>query len=101
MTGPGAFAIKLRVRSELLKDTTRLVVKLGTGVLTDSRKQPRDSSLAWCHPPIAHVHWDDTPLVRRVLRWLSAVIKGCPDRKTVLFPAQFVPSGTIGPAGKG
>ena len=40
MTGPRAFAIKLRVRSELLKDTTRLVVKLGTGVLTDSRKQP-------------------------------------------------------------
>jgi len=36
----GAFAIKLRVRSEILKDATRLVVKLGTGVLTDSRKQP-------------------------------------------------------------
>jgi glutamate 5-kinase len=28
------------VRSELLKDITRVVVKLGTGVLTDSRKQP-------------------------------------------------------------
>jgi len=28
------------VRSEILKDVTRLVVKLGTGVLTDSRKQP-------------------------------------------------------------
>jgi glutamate 5-kinase len=28
------------VRSNLLKDVTRLVVKLGTGVLTDSRKQP-------------------------------------------------------------
>lgn len=28
------------MRSELLKDTTRVVVKLGTGVLTDSRKQP-------------------------------------------------------------
>jgi glutamate 5-kinase len=28
------------VRSELLKDVTRIVVKLGTGVLTDSRKQP-------------------------------------------------------------
>jgi glutamate 5-kinase len=28
------------VRSQLLKDVTRLVVKLGTGVLTDSRKQP-------------------------------------------------------------
>jgi len=36
----GAFAIKLRVRSEILKEVTRLVVKLGTGVLTDSRKQP-------------------------------------------------------------
>lgn len=28
------------VRSELLKDVSRVVVKLGTGVLTDSRKQP-------------------------------------------------------------
>ena len=28
------------VRCGLLKDVTRLVVKLGTGVLTDSRKQP-------------------------------------------------------------
>lgn len=28
------------MRSDLLKDATRLVVKLGTGVLTDSRKQP-------------------------------------------------------------
>lgn len=28
------------MRSEMLKDVTRVVVKLGTGVLTDSRKQP-------------------------------------------------------------
>src|SRR5882762_11977149 len=28
------------MRSELLKDVSRVVVKLGTGVLTDSRKQP-------------------------------------------------------------
>jgi glutamate 5-kinase len=28
------------MRRELLKDVTRMVVKLGTGVLTDSRKQP-------------------------------------------------------------
>src|SRR2546422_7626863 len=28
------------VRRELLRDVTRIVVKLGTGVLTDSRKQP-------------------------------------------------------------
>jgi glutamate 5-kinase len=34
------FGTRHRVRSELLKDVTRIVVKLGTGVLTDSRKQP-------------------------------------------------------------
>src|SRR5215468_10469488 len=28
------------MRLELLKNTSRIVVKLGTGVLTDSRKQP-------------------------------------------------------------
>src|SRR5436190_9548147 len=36
----GWFGSKLSVRSELLKDLSRIVVKLGTGVLTDSRKQP-------------------------------------------------------------
>jgi glutamate 5-kinase len=39
-TRPARFVTNLRVRSELLKDVTRIVVKLGTGVLTDSRKQP-------------------------------------------------------------
>ena len=34
------FATHLRVRSEWLKGISRIVVKLGTGVLTDSRKQP-------------------------------------------------------------
>jgi DNA-binding LacI/PurR family transcriptional regulator len=57
-----------------------------------------DSSLAWGHPPIAHVRWDDTPLVRRVVRWLGAVVKGHPDRKMVLFPAELVPGGSLAPA---
>ena len=60
-----------------------------------------DSSLAWADPPIAHVRWDNTPLVRRVVRWLAAVAKGCPDRKTILYPAEFVPGGSIGPVWKG
>jgi len=59
-----------------------------------------DSSLAWGHPPIAHVTWDDTPLVRRVVRWLAAVANGHPDRKTVLFPAEFVPGGSMAPVWK-
>ena len=39
------FVIKSPVRRELLKDISRLVVKLGTGVLTDSRKQPDPAQL--------------------------------------------------------
>jgi glutamate 5-kinase len=36
----GFFVPNERVRSELLKNISRVVVKLGTGVLTDSQKQP-------------------------------------------------------------
>ena len=39
-TPAGRSGTKLRVRSTVLKDISRVVVKLGTGVLTDSRKQP-------------------------------------------------------------
>lgn len=41
---PG-FVTKSAVRRELLKDISRLVVKLGTGVLTDHRKQPDPAQL--------------------------------------------------------
>ena len=34
------FGSKEQVRADLLKNVSRIVVKLGTGVLTDSRKQP-------------------------------------------------------------
>ena len=34
------------MRRQLLKDVTRIVVKLGTGILTDSRKQPDMAQLA-------------------------------------------------------
>lgn len=59
-----------------------------------------DSSMAWSDPPIAHVRWDNTPLVRRVVRWLTAVANGRPDRKTLLFPAEFVPGGSMAPVWK-
>jgi len=35
----------MRVRSDLLRDVTRIVIKLGTGVLTDSSKQPELSQM--------------------------------------------------------
>ncbi len=46
------FATTIPVRSGLLKDGTRLVVKLGTGVLTDNRKQP---DLAQMHQLVAQM----------------------------------------------
>lgn len=39
-TPAGGSATKICVRTKIIKDVTRIVVKLGTGVLTDSRKQP-------------------------------------------------------------
>ena len=60
-----------------------------------------DASLDWCHPAIAHMRWDNAPIVRRVVRWVDAVRKGNPDRKTINFPAEFVPGGSIGPVPMG
>ena len=60
-----------------------------------------DALLDWCHPGIAHMHWDNAPIVRRVVRWVDAVRKGKPDRKVINFPAEFVPGGSIGPVRKG
>src|SRR5512133_3822416 len=39
-TADSLFVTKTPVRSEYLKNVSRIVVKVGTGVLTDSRKQP-------------------------------------------------------------
>ena len=60
-----------------------------------------DASLAWHHPAIAQIRWDNTHIVRRVVRWVAAVSKGKADRKSIKFPADFVPGGSIGPVWKG
>ncbi len=57
--------------------------------------------LDWCHPGFAHLRWDNARIVRRVVRWVAAVRKGNPDRKTINFLAEFVPSGSTGPADAG
>jgi LacI family transcriptional regulator len=59
-----------------------------------------DASLAWCHPPIAHMRWDPKPVIRRVVRWVDAVRKGKADRKIINFPAEFIAGGSIGPVWK-
>ena len=56
-----------------------------------------DPALAWCHPGIAHMRWDN----RLIVRWVNAVRKGNPDRKIINFPTEFVPGGSIGPVWTG
>jgi DNA-binding LacI/PurR family transcriptional regulator len=56
-----------------------------------------DDSLDWCHPGFAHMTWDTTLIVRRVVRWVAAVGRGRPDCKVINYPAEFVPGGSIGP----
>lgn len=64
-------------------------------VSTDSQE-----TFVWCNPPISHVMWDPKPIVRHVVRWVSDVQRGKLDRRTVNFPAQFIPGESIGPAPK-
>jgi DNA-binding LacI/PurR family transcriptional regulator len=65
-------------------------------VLTDD-----DPALSWCRPQVAHMRWDPKPVIRHVARWVEAVRKGKTDRRSVVFPVDFVPGGSIGPVWKG
>jgi DNA-binding LacI/PurR family transcriptional regulator len=60
-----------------------------------------DAAFAWCLSGIAHIKSDPKPMVRRIVRWVSAIKKGTADRKSIIFPAEFVPGGSIGPVDRG
>src|SRR5439155_24579992 len=44
------------MRGEILKDISRIVVKLGTGVLADARKQPDQAQMAQLVAQVAEQH---------------------------------------------
>jgi len=54
----------------------------------------------WCRPTVAHIRWDSRPVVRRIVRWVKNVARGKADLRQTHTPAEFVPGGTIGPAGR-
>lgn len=56
-----------------------------------------DTVLDWQIPTAAQFKWDSAPWVRRTLRWAENIAQGKDDRRQVLYPARFVPGGTIGP----
>jgi DNA-binding LacI/PurR family transcriptional regulator len=60
-----------------------------------------DSAFAFCNQSIALMRWDNAPIVRRVVRWVEAVRKGKPDRKSINVLADYVPGGSIGPVWQG
>ncbi|MCX6876924.1 MAG: substrate-binding domain-containing protein [Verrucomicrobia bacterium] len=60
-----------------------------------------DAFMDWCHPPIAHMRWDNALIVRRVVRWVNAMHKGKPARREANIPAEFVLGGSIGPVWQG
>jgi DNA-binding LacI/PurR family transcriptional regulator len=60
-----------------------------------------DIAFAYCQQDVALMRWDSQLIVRRVVRWMNALHKGRPDRKSINFPAEFIPGGSIGPVWKG
>jgi DNA-binding LacI/PurR family transcriptional regulator len=57
-----------------------------------------DAHFDWCQPTVAHIRWDNRPVVRRIVRWAANISTGRKDLQQILTPAEFVPGGTIGPA---
>lgn len=70
---------------------------------------PRDVSLIcddpspvfeWCEPTVAHIDWDERPIIHRILRWAGHVAEGKTDHRQSRSKSRFVEGGTIGPVGK-
>lgn len=67
---------------------------------------PRDVSLMcddpsplfeWCEPSVAHIDWDERPIIHRILRWAGHVAEGKKDHRQSRSKSRFVDGGTIGP----
>jgi hypothetical protein len=54
--------------------------------------------LDWQQPSAAQFKADSARWVRRTVRWAENISRGRDDRRQILYPARFVPGGTIGPA---
>jgi DNA-binding LacI/PurR family transcriptional regulator len=51
----------------------------------------------WCEPSIAHISWDERPVMRRVVCWANNVSRGRRDFRKTFTESEFIPGGTIGP----
>ena len=60
-----------------------------------------DPAFEWAHPSVAHIHWDQQQVVKRILRWADNVARGKEDRRQTLTIAKFIEGETIGPVWDG
>ena len=57
-----------------------------------------DPCFKWMRPKVMHFDWDETVLLRGLLKWVRDVARGRRNRKKVFSDAVLVEGGTIGPA---
>ncbi len=91
----------------LILDEAPLLIAAQLFLLNRGLRVPQDVSListdndphfSWCTPSIAHIQWDNRPVVRRVVKWAANISRGKKDISQKLTPAEFIAGGTIGPA---
>ncbi|PXA03435.1 hypothetical protein DDZ13_12130 [Coraliomargarita sinensis] len=52
----------------------------------------------WCHPRVAHIRWDKSAVVDRVLQWIRQLARRrTVHNKAYYTAAEFIEGGTIGP----
>ncbi len=68
---------------------------------------PEDASLIcadtspdfnWCDPTIAHISWDNSRWMRRIVDWADNISMGKPDTRKAIIHAKYIDGGTVGPA---
>lgn len=59
-----------------------------------------DPTFTWYLPRVAHINWEEQPLIRHIVRWVGNIENGNPDKRQVATKAEFIEGGTIGPAPK-
>jgi DNA-binding LacI/PurR family transcriptional regulator len=91
----------------LILDEAHLYIAAQQFLLNRGIRVPQDVSLvctdgdpnfAWCEPSIAHIDWDRSLIVRRIVRWANNVARGKDDLSQTPIPAEFISGGTVGPA---
>jgi DNA-binding transcriptional regulator YhcF (GntR family) len=56
-----------------------------------------DPAFSWCVPEVAHIHWEERPILDRVQHWADNIAHGRIDRRQSYTRSVFVEGGTVGP----